>query len=76
MENSKASMSLFRLLKNMLKEEELLRDYRHLPSFGKVISCYFGSMPLYLTEHSFLYMRICLQETREGSITESFLLCL
>ena len=36
----------------------------------------FGSMPLYLTEHSFLYIRICLQETREGSITESFLLCL
>ena len=63
-------------LKNSSFTKRLPNNYRHLPSFEKVISCYFGSMPLYLTDHSFLYIRICLQETGEGSITESFLLCL
>ena len=63
-------------LKKRSFTKRLPNNYRHLPLFEKVISCYFGSMPRYVTEHSFLYIRICVQETGEGSITESFLLCL
>ena len=67
-------------LKKCLKKRSITKrlpnNYRHLPSFEKVISCYLGSMSLYLTEYSFLFILICLKETGEGSMSESFLLCL